>query len=180
MKIYARMLAQFFLIEKRLRSLANKERSKKPDFADFIDQLLKSMTKNLIDNFTRDISSEKFEELTGITLPRSINKSELLLFFLIFCGIPNRDIAVLLKTSTASIRTRKSLLKNKLKEAGIDISFFESATLSPNDGSTGVKYPHSNHADHKLITGKHCVKNQKQTIKSLENLLFYDSFARMK
>ncbi len=125
MSIYNRMLTQFFLIEKELGALANKERRLKPDFADFIEQLLKSMSKNLIDGFARDISGKKFEELTGISLPDDINKSELLMFFLICCGVTNSDMAIILRTSVASIRSRKNQLKNKLKESGINTSFFE-------------------------------------------------------
>lgn len=129
MKLYNQMLAQFFLIEKELAALANKERRMKPDFADFIEELLKSMSKNLIDGFSRDISVKKFEELTGIPLPGGINKSELLMFFLICCGLTNRDIAIIFRANVASIRTRKNQLKNKLKESGIDTSFFDQTKI---------------------------------------------------
>lgn len=125
MKLYQQLLSQFFLVEKELGDLANKERVAKPDFADFVEELQRSMAKSLIESFTRDISGKKIEDLTGICLPDGISKSELLMFFLIYCGAANSDIAVIFKTSKESIRSRKSQLKSKLVECGIDISFFD-------------------------------------------------------
>lgn len=131
LKLYQQLLSQFFSVEKELSNLANKVRKAKPDFADFIEELRKTMAKNLIEGFAEDLSEQKFEELTGISLPDGINKSELLMFFLIYCGIDNSDMSVVFKASKESIRTRKSQLKNKLKELGVDVSFFDQGKSFP-------------------------------------------------
>ena len=120
------MLNQFFFIENQLRSLADKERRTKPDFADYIEQIRASMNKNLIENFSQYITEKKFHELTGIPLPsQKINKGELLMLFLIYCGVSNNNLATVFRTTTASIRSRKNQLKNKMLSLNIETPFFE-------------------------------------------------------
>ena len=125
MKVYHVMLRQFFASEKQLQLLADKSRKTKPDFADFVDEVRSSMNKNLIEGFAKNISDSKFYELTGISLGHKLNKSELLMLFLIFCGVSNKNLATVFRTSAESIRSRKSQLKNKLLSLNINISFFE-------------------------------------------------------
>ena len=128
MNVYNMMLHQFFLLEKQLISLADKTRKTKPDFSDFIDEVRTSMNKNLIDGFAKNMSETKFHELTGITLSSKINKSELLMLFLTYCGVSNKNLAVVFRTTPESIRSRKNQLKNKLLSLNISTSFFDLST----------------------------------------------------
>lgn len=123
--IYSLMLNQFFSIENQLRSIGDKSRRTKPDFADFIEETRASLTKNLVEEFAQNISEAKFYELTGISLPENkINKNEILMLFLIHCGVSNNNLASVFRTSTASIRSRKNQLKNKMLLLNIENPFF--------------------------------------------------------
>lgn len=123
-ELYNQMLNQFFKLENELRDIADKSRLSNPDFADKIEELRNTMSKNLIESFAEKITHKQFAILTGISLPDNISKSELLMLFLISCNITNKELAIVFRTTPPSIRSRKHLLKNKMIELGADTSFF--------------------------------------------------------
>lgn len=130
MIVYNMMLGQFFSLEKQLQSLADKARKAKPDFANFVDDVRASMNKNLVNDFAKTISDSKFCELTGISLDNKVNKSEFLMLYLIYCGVSNKNLATVFRTTPESIRSRKNQLKNKLLSLNISTSLFEQKGFS--------------------------------------------------
>ncbi|MEA4905842.1 MAG: hypothetical protein VB075_00150 [Petrimonas sp.] len=130
MIVYNMMLGQFFSLEKQLQSLADKARKAKPDFANFVDDVRASMNKNLVNDFAKTISDSKFCELTGISLDNKVNKSEFLMLYLIYCGVSNKNLATVFRTTPESIRSRKNQLKNKLLSLNMSTSLFEQKGFS--------------------------------------------------
>lgn len=123
-KVYGQMLNQFFILENELRKIADKSKLSNPDFAEKIEELRNIMSKSLIEKFDEEITSSKFWIMTGIYVPTNLNKSERFMLFLIYCNISNSNMAIILKTSPSSVRSRKSILKNKLLISGLDTSYF--------------------------------------------------------
>lgn len=69
--------------------------------------------------------AETFFQYTGIQDADShLNETDKLLLMLVACHADNRQIATFMNTSLQSIRTRKSQLKKKMSENGMDISIF--------------------------------------------------------
>ncbi|MPM96106.1 hypothetical protein SDC9_143263 [bioreactor metagenome] len=110
--------------------MADKARKAKPDFANFVDDVRASMNKNLVNDFAKTISDSKFCELTGISLDNKVNKSEFLMLYLIYCGVSNKNLATVFRTTPESIRSRKNQLKNKLLSLNISTSLFEQKGFS--------------------------------------------------
>lgn len=83
------------------------------------DTDLRDITKTLVPD------DDTFSSYTGLTdqeLFFSVN--EKLLLMLLACDADNRQLATFLHTSVDSIRVRKSQLKKKMSEKGLDTSLF--------------------------------------------------------
>jgi len=83
------------------------------------DADLRDITKTLVPD---DVTFTAYTGLDNHTHPFSVN--EKLLLMLLACDADNRQLATFLNTSIDSIRVRKSQLKKKMSEKGLDTSLF--------------------------------------------------------
>lgn len=81
--------------------------------------------RDIPDNLTPD--AETFYNYTEIDDPENIlNANEKLLLMLLACKADNKQIATFMNTSLESIRVRKSQLKKKMANAGMNTACFHS------------------------------------------------------
>ena len=122
--LYNQILKQFFELENGLREIADKSKLSNPDFADKIEELRNTMSKNIIDQFAYKVDKMQFGQVSGVFLSDKLNNSELLMYFLISCNLTNKELSIIFRSTPSSIRSRKHLLKNKMIELGADTSLF--------------------------------------------------------
>lgn len=110
---------EFELLAERYISVNKKVHSEMQRILKNTDTDLRDITKTLVPD------DDTFSSYTGLTdqeLFFSVN--EKLLLMLLACDADNRQLATFLHTSVDSIRVRKSQLKKKMSEKGLDTSLF--------------------------------------------------------
>lgn len=110
---------EFELLAERYISVNKKVHSEMQRILKNTDTDLRDITKTLVPD------DDTFSSYTGLTdqeLFFSVN--EKLLLMLLACDADNRQLATFLHTSVDSIRVRKSQLKKKMSEKGLDTTLF--------------------------------------------------------
>lgn len=97
--------------------------TKNPGLLEKIEKVYKSFIQTTRITDTQLLSDELFADLTGISTDESqlFNESEKMMMAFIATGADNQQMATLLNTSVESVRVRKSNLKKKMIENGVNI-----------------------------------------------------------
>lgn len=97
--------------------------TKNPGLLEKIEKTYKNFIQTTRITDTQLLSDELFADLTGISTDESqlFNESEKMMMAFIATGADNQQMATLLNTSVESVRVRKSNLKKKMIENGVNI-----------------------------------------------------------
>jgi len=111
--------SQFELLAERYITMNKKVHGEMHQILKSTDSDLRGITKTLIPD------DETFASYTHLSIDDEFfSQNEKLLLMLLACDADNRQLATFLNTSLDSIRVRKSQLKRKMSEKGLDTTLF--------------------------------------------------------
>ncbi len=126
MALYGHISERLTSLQEQFDQLSQRYVSSQPKIYESMRTLLRSTETELRDLPEELLpDAETFFQYTGIQDADShLNETDKLLLMLVACHADNRQIATFMNASLQSIRTRKSQLKKKMTEKGMDISIF--------------------------------------------------------
>ncbi|HBG41314.1 MAG TPA: hypothetical protein DDW85_07855 [Porphyromonadaceae bacterium] len=122
--IYKKMITQDSDFHKELLHKREKYIKTNPELVKVIDQLQQHSRKNFKEELLNVIPTVIFKKYVRDMLPPETNDTEKLILFLLACKVSNKEIALILRMTDESLRSRKYILKDKFKKNGLDTALF--------------------------------------------------------
>ncbi len=126
LQLYSHISGRLTSLHEEVETLSQKYISANPKVYKELEKIVKTTDTDLRD-ITKTLATddETFYAYTHLNDKEGIfNTNEKMLLMLLACDADNRQLATFMNTSVESIRVRKSQLKKKMLEKGLDITLF--------------------------------------------------------
>lgn len=125
--LYSNISDRLTFLQGEFEKLTQKYVSTQPKVYKDMQKILKNTDTDLRDiNKTLSPDDQTFFSYTHLNDEKGIlNPNEKMILMLLACDADNRQLATFMNTTVESVRVRKSQLKKKMTENGIDISLFD-------------------------------------------------------
>ena len=126
MQLYGYTSERLTSLQEEFQQLSQRYISSQPKIYEEMMHILNHISTELRETPSSLIpDDETFYIYTRLKLPPNLlNSKEKIVLMLMICKADNRQIATFMNTTLESIRVRKSQLKKKLAENGVEISYF--------------------------------------------------------